>query len=174
MNILLSPQVRDRDKIWYEIEGQKIQIEINDIVDVFDFTDMPDGELQLWDEEGKEIIYTEDYDFPILSAKKENGELWVEIVFTIDMEEKDERLLFPDWVTLEEFNDLMDELVERKEGAESVDDESDSDDSLEETDYLVEPDEVDDDAIIVEDEGVDGEEIEYKDDYIIDIEEVDF
>lgn len=119
MNILLSPQVRVKDKIWYKIEGQKIQIKINDIVDVFDFTDMPDGELQLWDEEGKEIIYTENYDFPILGAKKENGELWVEIVFTIDVEEKDERLLFPDWMTLDEFNDLMDELVEKEKEIES-------------------------------------------------------
>lgn len=119
MNILLSPQVRVKDKIWYEIEGQKIQIEINGIVDVFDFTDMPDGELQLWDEEGKEIIYSEDYDFPIMSAKKENGELWVEIVFTIDVEEKDERLLFPKPMTLDEFNDLMKELAQREKEIES-------------------------------------------------------
>lgn len=119
MNILLSPQVRDRDRIWYEIEGQKIQIEINDIVDVFDFTDMPDGELQLWDEEGRAIVYTEDYDFPILGAKKENGKLSVEIIFTIDMEEKDERLLFPKPMTLDEFNDLMKELAQRKKEIES-------------------------------------------------------
>ncbi len=119
MNILLSPQIRDRDRIRYEIEGQRIQIEINDIVDVFDFTDMPDGEMQLWYEEGRAIVYTEDYDFPILGAKKENGELWVEIVFTIDSEEKDERLLFPDWITLDEFNDLMKELAEREKETKS-------------------------------------------------------
>ena len=153
MRILLSPQIREDNKIWYEIEGQKIQVEINDIVDIFDFTDMPDGELQLWDKEGRDITYTEDYDFPILSAKRENGELWVEIVFTIDMEEKDERLLFPDWMTLEEFNDLMEDLVERNK---------------------VEEDESVDDDIIVEDGTVDGEELVHKDDDIIDLEEVDF
>ena len=140
MIIQLSPQVRMKDKIWYKIEGQKIQIEINDIIDVFDFTDMPDGELQLWDKEGREIIYTEDYDFPILGVKKENGELWVEIVFTIDMEEKDERLLFPEPMTLDEFNDLMAELVERDKVEE---DESVDDDIIVEDDNIIDVEEVD-------------------------------
>ena len=118
MKILLSPQIRDANKIWYEIEHQKITATINGVSDTFDFTDMPDGELRFWDENENEIIETNLYDNPIISAKKENGELWVEVVFTIDMEEEDERLLFPDWMTLDEFNDLMDELVEREKEVE--------------------------------------------------------
>lgn len=175
MKILLSPQIRDDDTIWYEIEDQKITATINGISDTFDFTNIPNGELQTWDDEGNDLIETVLDEVPIISAKKKNGELFVEILFSIDMEEKDERLLFPDWMTLEEFNGLMEELVARKEEDESVDDvEEDSDDSLEETDDLVEPDEVADEDIIVEDERVDGEELVYKDDYIIDLEEVDF
>lgn len=175
MRILLSPQVRDENKIWYEIEDQKIKATINGVSDTFDFTGMPNGKLQMWDDEGNELIETELDEVPIISAKKENGELTVEILFTIDINEKDERLLFPEPMKLDEFNALMEELVERKKEDESIDDvEEDSDDSLEETDDLAEPDEVVDDDIIVEDERVDGEEPVYKNDDIIDLEEVDF
>lgn len=119
MKILLSPQARDNDKIWYEIEHQKITAINNGISDTFDFTDIPDGIMQMWDDEGNDLIETELDESPIISARKENGELWVEIVFTIDMEEKDERLLFPDWMSLEDFNALMKELAERDKEVES-------------------------------------------------------
>ena len=169
MKILLSPQVRDRNKIWYDIEHQKITATINGVSDTFDFTDMPDGELQLWDDEGNDLLETTLSEVPILSARKENGVLTVEILFSIDMYEKDERLLFPEPMSLGEFNDLMDELTKRDKS-----EEDESDDSLEETDDLAEPDDVVDDDIIVEDERVDGEESMNKNDYIIDLEEVDF
>ena len=177
MRILLSPQVRDRNKIWYEIEDQKITATINDVSDAFDFTGMPDGELQLWDDEGNDLIEAELDEVPILSAEKKDGVLTVEILFSIDSNEQDERLLFPEPMTLDEFNNLMDELAERDKPDEVEPDdgvEEDSGDSLEETDDLAEPDEVADDDIIVEDERIDGEELVYKDDYIIDLEEVDF
>ena len=177
MNILLSPQVRVNDKIWYEIKENKVTATINDVTDTFDFTGMPDGELQVHDEEMNNLIETVLDEVPIIGATKENGVLTVEVLFSIDINEQDERLLFPKPMPLDEFNDLMKELAERDkpEEDESVDDvEEDSDDSLEETDDLVEPDEVADDDIIVEDERVDGEELGHRDDYIIDLEEVDF
>ena len=148
MIIQLSPQVRVRNKIWYEITENKITATINDISDTFDFTDMPDGELQVWDDDGNYLIETELNEVPILSAEKIDGVLTVEILFTIGLEEKDERLLFPEPMTLNEFKDLMDELAEREK-----------------------PEEED---IMVEDERVDGEELVHKDDHIIDLEEVDF
>lgn len=177
MNILLSPQVRVNDKIWYRVSENIIKASINGDTDTFDFTDMPNGELQVHDEEWNSLIETVLDEVPIISAKKIDGVLTVEILFSIDMNEQDERLLFPKPMPLDEFNDLMKELAERDkpEEDESVDDvEEDSDDSLEETDDLVEPDEVADDDIIVEDERVDGEELVHRDDYIIDLEEVDF
>ena len=119
MKILLSPQVRDRNKIWYEVEQHKITATINGVSDTFDFTGMPNGELQLWDNEGNWLIETRLDEVPIISAKKKNGELIVEILFSIDMDEKDERLLFPEPMSLNEFNALMKELVERKKGVES-------------------------------------------------------
>ena len=151
MRILFSPQVRDSNKIWYEIEHQKITITINDVSDTFDFTDMPNGKLQLWDDEGNNMIETTLDEVPILGAKKEDGVLTVEILFSIDINERDERLLFPEPMSVYEFNSLMKELVERDKEEESVDDD-----------------------IIVEDERVDGEESVHKNDYIIDLEEVDF
>lgn len=173
----MSPQVRESDKIWYEVKSQKITATINGVTDTFDFFDMPDGKFRRRDEEGNELFDTVLSEMPVISAEKTDGILTVEILFTIDVDEKDERLLFPEPMSLDEFNNLMEELVERDETVEdeSVDDvEEDSDDSLEETDDLVEPDEVVDDDIIVEDERVDGEEIVHEDDYIIDLEEVDF
>lgn len=117
MIIQLSPQVRDFNKIWYEIEDQKITATINDVSDTFDFTGMPNGKLQMWDDEGNELIETALDEVPILGAEKTNGVLTVEILFSIDMDEKDERLLSPKPMKLDEFNALMKELVKRKKGA---------------------------------------------------------
>lgn len=118
MIIKLSPQVRENNKIWYEITENKITATINDVEDTFDFTDMPDGELQLEDDEGNNLIKTDLSGVPILNAKKEDGILTVEILFSIDIYEQDERLLFPKPMTLGEFNDLMKELAERKKEGE--------------------------------------------------------
>ena len=114
MKVLLSPQVRDNSKVWYEIEDQKITATINGVTDTFDFTGMPNGELQLYNSDGESMIETVLEEIPILGAEKTDGVLTVEMLFSIDSNEQDERLLFPKPMTLGEFNDLMDELVERK------------------------------------------------------------
>lgn len=120
MIIQLIPQVRDRNKIWYEIEDHKITATINDVTDTFDFTGMPDGKLQLYDDygyEGHDLIETTLDEVPILSAEKVDGKLTIEILFSIDIQEEDERLLFPEPMSLGEFNELMSELTERKDGS---------------------------------------------------------
>lgn len=127
INIKMIPQVRDKDKIWYEIEHQKIKVTINNISDTFDFTDMPDGELRVWDDFGEVLLKTSLPEIPIYGAKKVDGILWVEILFTIDIWEEDERLLFPKPMTLDEFKDLMKELDDKKKEVES-----DGEDGLEE------------------------------------------
>ena len=125
MIIQLSPQVRDFNKIWYEISENKITATINGISDTFDFADMPDGELSLYDAEGNSLIKTVLNEMPIMNAKKEDGVLTVEILFSINIHEQDERLLFPKPMTVDEFNALMDELKVRKGG------EQDGEDGLE-------------------------------------------
>ena len=114
MIIKLSPQVRENNKIWYEIEKQRITATINGVSDTFDFTEMPNGELQMYDSDGKNMIETTLDEVPILDAEKTDSVLTVEILFSIDINEKDERLLFPKPMSLDEFNHLMAELVERK------------------------------------------------------------
>ena len=120
MNILMSPQVRFSDKIWYEIKEDRITATINGVTDTFDFTGMPDGELQLYGSEGESMIETVLEEVPILGAEKTNGVLTVELLFSIDSNEKDERLLFPKPMKLDEFHNLMDELLDRKKSKEDV------------------------------------------------------
>ena len=118
MKVLLSPQVRDNSKVWYEIKENKITATINDVSDTFDFTDMPNGKLQLYDSNGESMIESTLDEIPILGAEKTDGVLTVEILFSIDSNEQDERLLFPEPMTLEEFNSLMKELAKRKKEVE--------------------------------------------------------
>lgn len=120
MIIKLSPQARDYNMIWYEIVENKITATINGVSDTFDFTDMPDGELQLHDPDGESMIETTLDEVPILSARKEDGVLTVEILFSIDIHEKDQRLLFPEPMTLQEFNDLMSEKEAEADGEDEL------------------------------------------------------
>ena len=122
MMIKLVPQVRDRNKIWYEIVENKITATINDISDTFDFADMPNGILQTMDDEGNSLIETTLDEVPIFGAEKADGVLTVEIIFSVDMYEKDERLLFPKPMTLNEFKDFMDELADRDKVEEGIED----------------------------------------------------
>ena len=114
MKVLLSPQVRDNSKVWYEIKENKITATINNVTDTFDFTDMPNGKLQFYDSNGESMIESTLDEVPILGAEKKDGVLTVEILFSIDIDEKDERLLFPEPMTLGEFNALMKELAKKK------------------------------------------------------------
>lgn len=120
MNILISPQVRSNDKIWYEVREDMVIATINGITDSFDFSGMPNGKLQLYDSEGESMIETVLEEVPILGAEKTNSVLIVELLFSIDSNEKDERLLFPKPMKLDEFRNLMDELLDRKKSKEDV------------------------------------------------------
>ena len=113
MDILLIPQVRDRSKIWYEIEHQKITATINGVTDTFDFTGMPNGILETHDEDGNILIETSLETIPISRAVKENGILYVDLLFSIDADEDDNRLLFPEPMDLDGFNSLMEEISQR-------------------------------------------------------------
>ena len=119
MIIQLSPQGRDTHKIWYEITENKVTATINDVSDTFDFTGMPNGELQMTDGDSNSLIETRLDEVPILGADKTDDVLTVELLFSIDSKEKDERLLFPKPMSLDEFNDLMDELKKRDRAEDS-------------------------------------------------------
>lgn len=114
MKILLSPQVRNSNKIWYEVREDIVIVTMNGITDSFDFSRMPNGELKMFDDNGKELVETKLEENPLRSARRTNGTLYVEFVFSIKPDEKDTRLLFPEWMTISEFNSLMSELKNRK------------------------------------------------------------
>lgn len=80
MIVKLSPQVSDR-VLEYSFENEKIIA--NDIT--IDFSAMPDG-----------IMTESEYDF-ILSAKRENGVLYVELLNPIPESENRQGILFPEW-----------------------------------------------------------------------------
>lgn len=115
MDILLLPQVREINKIWYELEHQKITATINGVTDTFDFTDMPDGALEAIDADGNNLIETNLDTIPISRAVKEDGVLYIDLLFSIDADEDDNRLLFPEPMDLDSFNSLMAEIAQRNE-----------------------------------------------------------
>ena len=134
MIIIIVPQVVELKKLVYDVVDNQVlkvsEYKVSEVIngsvhmkdvpelvgsDIFDFTDMPNGELEFYDVEGNSLIETVLDEVPILNAKKEDGILTVEVLFTIDIDEKDERLLFPEPMNLAEFNNLMEELNNRDE-----------------------------------------------------------
>lgn len=108
MKILLSPQVSD-GKILYKFSGDKVEITIGDITEEFDFTGVPNGKLELYDEEtGEELLKTTLPIQPIISAEKKDEVLYLELLNWIsDDASYEER--FPEWVGANEVDTNEDE-----------------------------------------------------------------
>lgn len=88
MKILYSPQVSDR-KLTYEFNNDVVTATLNGVTDTFDFSGMPDGIA--------DSIESEVFDFnPILSAKKENNILYLELINFIGEDATYEER-FPEW-----------------------------------------------------------------------------
>lgn len=100
MKIYLSPTVPPNsiDRIKYEFEEDIIKVKLPDGTnDTFDFTEFPDGELQVYDDKGNLLIETELTINVILSAKRVDGELSVELVNYIGTDAP-ENERFPEWI----------------------------------------------------------------------------
>ena len=88
MKLFKSPQVSDKTTS-YKIENEVITVEFENETEVYDFSEMPEGIA--------EEIETEVFEFnPIISAKRENGELWIEVLNFIT-EDATESERFPKW-----------------------------------------------------------------------------
>ena len=113
MKVLFSPQLNDKFCIEYKFyesnlgkveiieatlsilgdENEKGKREIiSEEQDTFDFSDLPDGVL----EDVKTTLSIN----PIISAKKENGELYVKLLNFIDTDATEEER-FPEWQVIE-------------------------------------------------------------------------
>lgn len=97
MMVLYSPQVSDKEII-YSFDGDVITATIEGMTDVFDFSAFGDGVLQLYSSKPPfEPLFTTTLPImPILSAKRENGTLQVEILRFIGAE-ADESDKYPTW-----------------------------------------------------------------------------
>lgn len=98
MKIKFSPQVSD-NKIDYTFYKDKIEVLMfyskESFEEVLNFEGLPNGELALVDKNGKDIIET---DLPVnvlLGAKKIDGELSVELLLWVGINENREHILFP-------------------------------------------------------------------------------
>lgn len=93
MKILFSPQVNENDiKIEYKFKGEIIIVTFDDTTDTFDFSEFStDGEL---DRNDIETILSIN---PIISAKRENGILSVQLLNFIH-EDATYEDKFPEWI----------------------------------------------------------------------------
>lgn len=103
MQILLSPQVSD-DRIEYTFKKETVKIKINETEETFDFGGLPDGELEFRskEEEGELLIETNLDPFPIISAEKKAGVLYLELLNWIP-EKAEETDRFPEWIDATEY-----------------------------------------------------------------------
>lgn len=89
MKVLYVPQ-RNDDDLRYQFEGDVITAHHNEETDVFDFTGMPDGKLD-------EIESTLSIGSPIVDVTKENGELFVKLLY-YHGKDASEAERFPEWM----------------------------------------------------------------------------
>ncbi len=80
MLINFSPQ-RNDDKLTYEFKDETIKATLNGITDTFDFSSLQEGDIVARNEEtGKLEIETTLPMLPILSAKREGGQVVVTVL----------------------------------------------------------------------------------------------
>ena len=91
MRVMMSPQVRfDEKRIVYSFNGEIITASIGDAQDTFDFSALPDGEVN-WSMINTTLEFN-----PIIKAERLNGILSVELInFISGSASKKER--FPQW-----------------------------------------------------------------------------
>lgn len=88
MKILFSPQVKT-DKIGYKFIDDKVTVTYDNMREDYDFSGMPNGVA--------DSIESEVFDFnPVLSAKKENDILYLELINFIGEDATYEER-FPEW-----------------------------------------------------------------------------
>lgn len=92
MRVLFSPQVRE-NKIEYKFTENMVIVMYNDMSEKYDFSGMPDGVA--------DSIESEVFDFnPVLSARKENDILYLELINFIGADATEEEK-FPEWFEVE-------------------------------------------------------------------------
>lgn len=78
----LTPQRSDFYKVSYELKDDVLKVVINDVEEVFDFTEMPNGVAKV-DVEKLSVN-------PFVEVKRENGKLNITVIRFYSLEEKGE------------------------------------------------------------------------------------
>ena len=98
IKIFFSPQVSD-SQIEYSFIGESITAKIRDTEDVFDFSNLPNGELDRGGKDNSKEIETVLPVNPVISAKRVDGILHLELLNWISTDAPHESR-FPEWVEL--------------------------------------------------------------------------
>jgi hypothetical protein len=98
MMIKYSPQRNKNSSISYTFDGEMIIADVDGVTDSFDFTAVGDGVLQIRESEPPFDLLLDTVlpMIPIISAKRENGILYVELLKFID-DSATEEDRFPNW-----------------------------------------------------------------------------
>lgn len=96
MMVLYSPQLNETDTITYEFAGDVVTATYNGQSDEFDFTDCPDGVLDVSRESGIETTLPI---VPLVGAERKDGVLYVTLIKFIDNDAPYEER-FPEWVNM--------------------------------------------------------------------------
>lgn len=118
MKIYLSPQVND-SKIFYEFDEDVVRVRIGSVSEEFDFSGVPDGELSLRGKDGELLIETSLEPFPLESAEKRGGILYLELLNWIGVNASYEER-FPEWIDAKDYvapEIAKEELEEVPEGS---------------------------------------------------------
>ena len=97
LRVFFSPIVGLADQIQYTFDKNKITATYKGTVDTFDFTGMPDGQLEL------STLETTLELSPIISAERIDGVLYVELLNPIS-DDATEFQRFPEWIEVGEEN----------------------------------------------------------------------
>lgn len=103
MMIFLSPQVKD-EEIIYRFKDEVIVVTCGHLEEEFNFSGLGDGELELTNPDtGEPLVKTALPVMPILSARKEDGVLWVELLNWISKDSRHEEK-FPEWIDAKDYS----------------------------------------------------------------------
>lgn len=100
----MSPIPLDR-KLKYNFMGEKVKIEMDNIEETFNFTDVPNGILNIED------IDTQLNPFPIEKAEKKNGVLYLTLTSFIP-ENARYKDRFPEWIDAKSYEQPKEETVD--------------------------------------------------------------
>lgn len=91
MRVLYSPVVNLPDQFQYSFDGEKVTVTYKGVTDEFDFTGIPDGQIDL------STVETVLELNPIIRANREDGILYLEVINSID-EDSSDVYKFPNWI----------------------------------------------------------------------------